>query len=423
MSGLAVEAESGPSPAAGPSVKGNGRRRTREDTGQLSFEDLLWAVPEAPSVVEPESVSIPVAAGVEVPITRNYRITDGDRLGKGNQKAKFRDNIRAIELLRKLETEVRAATTEEQAALVKYTGWGGMPQAFDYANSSWDKEYEELEKLLTEDEYDSARASTLNAHYTSPDVIRFMYAVLGRMGFKGGRVLEPSLGIGYFLCLMPEEMVLNGRLSGIELDSISGRIAKQLCPDADIRVMGFENARFPVNFFDLVVSNVPFGDYKLHDPLYRKHKFSIHEYFFAKSLDLVRPGGIVAFITSRYLMDRKDPYVRKYIYERADLLGAVRLPCTAFKEIANTEVTSDIVFLRKREEGGIPGDGDWLEAVPCEIGDSKDAHINEYFVKNPHMMLGNLAWECGMYGRYDLSLKPDGRDLPDALEEIGRAHV
>ena len=424
MPGLAIEAENGPSQAtspkaAGPAAKGNGKRRVREDAGQLSFEDLLWSVPETPCVVDP--VPMPVAAHDDRPAIGNYRITDRDQLGKGNQKAKFRDNIRAIELLRKLETEGRTATHEEQAVLVKYTGWGGMPQAFDYVNSSWEKEYEELEKLLTEEEYDSARASTLNAHYTSPDVIRFMYAVLGRMGFKGGRVLEPSLGIGYFLCLMPEEMLSNSRLSGIELESFSGRIAKQLCLDADIRVMGFENARFPMNFFDLVLSNVPFGDYKLHDPLYRKHKFSIHEYFFAKSLDLVRPGGIVAFITSRYLMDRTDSHVRKYIYERADLLGAVRLPCTAFREIANTEVTSDIVFLQKREEGGIPGEGDWLEAVPYEIGDAEDAHINEYFVKNPHMMLGKLAWECGMYGRYDLSLKPDERELPEAL--AGALHL
>ncbi len=416
MSGLVAEAESGPSLAASPTGKGNGKRRLKGSTDQLSFEDLLWALPETSGIVEP--ASMPVVACDQPTISGNYRITDKDQLGKGNQKAKFKDNISAIELLRKLEAEGRNATTEEQSVLVKYTGWGGMPQAFDYANSAWEEEYEELEKLLTEEEYDSARASTLNAHYTSPDVIRFMYAVLGRMGFKGGRFLEPSLGIGYFLCLMPDEMLSNSRLSGIELDSLSGRIAKQLCPDADIRVMGYESARFPVNFFDLAVSNVPFGDYKLHDPLYRKHKFSIHEYFFAKSLDLVRPGGIVAFITSRYLMDRRDASVRNYIYEKADLLGAVRLPCTAFKEIANTEVTSDIVFLRKREEGGIPGDGDWLEVVPCEVGDSEDVHINAYFMKNPHMMLGKLAWECGMYGRYDLSLKPDGRLLTEALNEV-----
>ncbi len=416
MSGLVAEAESGLSLVASPTGKGNGKRRLKGSADQLSFEDLLWAPPETLCLVEP--ASMPVVACDQPTISGNYRITDKDQLGKGNQKAKFRDNIRAIELLRKLEAGGRNATTEEQSVLVKYTGWGGMPQAFDYANVAWEQEYEELDKLLTEEEYDSARASTLNAHYTSPDVIRFMYAVLGRMGFKGGRFLEPSLGIGYFLCLMPDEMLSNSRLSGIELDSLSGRIAKQLCPDADIRVMGFETARFPVNFFDLAVSNVPFGDYKLHDPLYRKHKFSIHEYFFAKSLDLVRPGGIVGFITSRHLMDRTDASVRNYIYEKADLLGAIRLPCTAFKEIANTEVTSDIVFLRKREEGGIPGDGDWLEVVPCEVGDSEDAHINEYFMKNPHMMLGKLAWECGMYGRYDLSLKPDGRALTEALNNV-----
>ncbi len=418
MSGLATEAESVPSRAGSPALKGNGKRRVRDDS-QLSFEDLFWAMPETIIAVEPGY--IPAMVEAEQTIYRNYRITDKDRLGKGNQKAKFRDNIRAIELLRRIETEGRTATTEEQSVLVKYTGWGGMPQAFDYANSAWEAEYDELEKLLTEEEYDLARASTLNAHYTSPDVIRFVYAVLGRMGLKRGRILEPALGIGYFLCLMPEEMASNSRLSGVELDSISGRISRQLCPDTDIKIMGFEAARFPVNFFDLVISNVPFGDYMLHDPLYRKHKFSIHEYFFAKALDLVRPGGMVAFITSRYLMDRTDPSVRKYIYERADLLGALRLPCTAFKEIANTEVTSDIVFLQKRTEGCVPRDGDWIESIPFETGDSECAHINDYFIKNPHMMLGKLVWECGMYGRYDLSLKPDGRTLTEALE--GALHL
>ncbi|MFI5294372.1 MAG: DEAD/DEAH box helicase family protein [Thermodesulfovibrionales bacterium] len=399
------------------------KRRNKPIESQLSFEDLLGGlltVPATTITTPPAATPVPATApAVKTPVSRNYHITDKDLLGVGNIKSKYRDNVTAIGLLKELEGQNCTATPEEQAVLVKYVGWGGMPQAFDRWNDDWDKEYEELKGLLTEEEYESAETSTLNAHYTSATVIEFMYDAIERLGVKGGRFIEPALGIGHFFGLMPEALHAHSKLSGVELDSISGRIAKQLHPDADIRISGFENCRFPRNFFDVAISNVPFGDYKIHDPAYNKHKFSIHEYFFAKALDIVRPGGIVAFITSRYLMDKKDTKTRKYIAERADLLGAVRLPSSAFKKNANTEVTADILFFQKREAGAVPAAINWTEIVPFPMGkDECDAEINEYFAQRPQLMLGKLIWATGMYGRYDVELAPDKRDLKDALAGV-----
>ncbi|MEB3103037.1 DEAD/DEAH box helicase family protein [Ferviditalea candida] len=333
----------------------------------------------------------------------NYRITD-DELGHGGAKTKFKWNTEAIRLLNELEQEQRQATTDEQAVLARYVGWGGIPQAFDEANTQWAAEYAELKALLEPDEYASARASTLNAHYTSPTVIKAMYDCLETMGFCSGNILEPSCGIGNFFGLVPESFK-DSRLFGVELDSITGRIAKQLYPQASIAVSGYEQTNLPDSFFDLAIGNVPFGGYGVADKRYDKHKFLIHDYFFAKTLDKVRPGGIIAFITSKGTMDKQNPVVRKYIAERAELLGAVRLPSNAFLANAGTEVTADILFLQKRDRMIAVSEQTevWLSLAETADG----VPVNSYFATHPDMVLGTMAFDDRMYGnRQETSCKP-----------------
>ena len=340
----------------------------------------------------------------------NFRITD-DHLGEGGAKLKYARNIEAIRTLFKLEQEHRGATAEEQQVLSQYVGWGGLADAFDSGKDSWAKEYVELKGLLSEDEYAAARSSTLNAHYTSPTVIRGIYDAVERMGFRSGNILEPSLSVGNFFGMLPDSMA-DSRLYGVELDSITGRIAKMLYPQADITVAGFETTDRR-DFYDLAVGNVPFGNYKINDKAYNKLGFSIHNYFFAKAIDQVRPGGIVAFVTSRYTMDSKDSTARKHMAERADLLGAIRLPNNAFRANAGTDVVSDIIFLQKRDR---PADiePDWVQLGKTEDGFA----INQYFVDHPEMVLGELTAESTQYGREELTVVPiEGAVLADQLAE------
>ena len=339
------------------------------------------------------------AQEVSVPVPCNFIITD-DRLGEGGPKTKFRMNMEAITVLRQVEAENRVATPAEQQILSKYAGWGGIPDAFEPDKAGWEKEYQELKAALTPEEYDSARTSVLNAHYTSPVVIKAMYQAVGSMGFTSGNILEPACGVGNFFGLLPEEMS-ESKLYGVELEGISGRIAKLLYPNAQIHITGYEKAGFPDDFFDLAIGNVPFGQYQVNDPEYNKLGFSIHNYFLAKSLDKVRPGGILAFITTRYTMDSKDTDVREYLAERADLLGAVRLPNNAFKANANTEVVSDILFLQKRDT---PADEipDWVHTEENADG----FIINNYFLNHPEMVLGTPSSESTQYGRQDYTVVP-----------------
>ena len=345
---------------------------------------------------------MPEAAG-------NFHITD-DNLGVGGPKQKFARNIEAIQTLRTLEQEHRGATAEEQQVLAQYVGWGGLADAFDPNKENWSAEYTQLKELLTEEEYAAARASTLNAHYTSPVVIRAIYNAVEKMGFQSGNILEPSMGIGNFFGMLPDSMA-SSRLYGVELDSITGRIAQKLYPQADITVAGFETTDRR-DFYDLAVGNVPFGQYKVNDKAYNKLGFSIHNYFFAKAIDQVRPGGVIAFVTSRYTMDSKDSTARKYMAERADLLGAIRLPDNAFKANAGTEVVSDIIFLQKRDR---PAD---IEPAWVQLGQTEDGFsINQYFVSHPEMVLGNLELESTQYG-HDLTVAPiEGANLADQLTE------
>ena len=352
--------------------------------------------------VEPERSTLELAG--------NFHITDDD-LGVGGPKQKFARNIEAIRTLFKLEEEHRGATAEEQQVLSQYVGWGGLADAFDPSKDSWAKEYTELKGLLSEDEYAAARASTLNAHYTSPTVIRGIYDAVERMGFQSGNILEPSMGVGSFFGMLPTSMA-DSRLYGVELDSITGRIAKKLYPQADITVAGFETTDRR-DFYDLAVGNVPFGNYKVNDKAYNKLNFSIHNYFFAKAIDQVRPGGIVAFVTSRYTMDSKDSTARKHMAERADLLGAIRLPNNAFRANAGTDVVSDIIFLQKRDRP-IDHEPDWVQLGKTEDGFA----INQYFVDNPEMILGELTAESTQYGREELTVAPiEGANLADQLAE------
>jgi N12 class adenine-specific DNA methylase len=349
---------------------------------------------------------------------RNYRITAEDQLGAGSLKQKARDNFAAIELIRRLDVSGREATDEERRVLVKYVGWGGIPQAFaDFGPEEWRSEREQLKSLLTPTEYESARASTLNAHYTSATVIGGIYDALERLGFTGGRVLEPALGIGHFFGLMPGEMAARSRLTGIELDPLTARIARHLYPDADIRAQGFETAKLVEGSFNLAISNVPFGDYKLRDPRFDDRNFLIHDYFFAKGLEQVRPGGLMVFITSKGTLDKVNSGLRSYLSDKADLLGAIRLPNTAFKQNANTEVTTDIIFLRKLAGGEKPGGPPWQKLSEHVNGDGVGFQINEYFASNPHMMLGSMALEGTMYRANEAALVPDGRNLTVALRD------
>ena len=340
----------------------------------------------------------------------NFHITD-DHLGEGGAKQKYARNIEAIRTLFQLEQEHRGATAEEQQVLSQYVGWGGLSDAFDPDKGNWAKEYTELKGLLSEDEYAAARSSTLNAHYTSPTVIRGIYDAVERMGFHSGNILEPSMGVGNFFGMLPDSMA-DSRLYGVELDSITGRIAKKLYPQADITVAGFETTDRR-DFYDLAVGNVPFGQYKVNDKAYNKLGFSIHNYFFAKAIDQVRPGGVVAFVTSRYTMDSKDSTARKHIAERADLLGAIRLPNNAFRANAGTDVVSDIIFLQKRDR---PADiePDWVQLGKTEDGFA----INQYFADRPEMVLGVLSTESTQYGREELTVAPiEGANLADQLAE------
>ena len=340
----------------------------------------------------------------------NFHITDDD-LGVGGPKQKFARNIEAIRTLFKLEEEHRGATAEEQKVLSQYVGWGGLADAFDPGKDNWAKEYAELKGLLSEDEYAAARSSTLNAHYTSPTVIRSIYDAVERMGFHSGNILEPSMGVGNFFGMLPDTMQ-DSRLYGVELDSITGRIAKKLYPQADITVAGFETTDRR-DFYDLAVGNVPFGQYKVNDKAYNKLGFSIHNYFFAKAIDQVRPGGIVAFVTSRYTMDSKDSTARKHMAERADLLGAIRLPNNAFRANAGTDVVSDIIFLQKRDRP-IDHEPDWVQLGKTEDGFA----INQYFADHPEMVLGVLSTESTQYGREELTVAPlEGTSLADQLAE------
>ena len=341
---------------------------------------------------------------------RNFRITD-EHLGEGGAKAKCRANIEAIQLLKYLERNGFQASPEQQVKLSGYVGWGGIPEVFDESKPDWSKEYAELKALLTPEEYEAARGSTLNAHYTSPAVIRAIYGALGNMGFEGGRILEPSMGVGNFFGLLPENMA-NSQLYGVELDSITGRIAKQLYPKADITVAGFETTNRP-GFFDLAVGNVPFGQYQVHDPEYDRLGFSIHNYFASKMLDQVRPGGIVAFVTSRYTLDAKDESVRRYLAERGELLGAIRLPNNAFRANAGTDVVSDIIFLQKREAPAMELP-DWVHVGTTPEGFT----VNRYFIDHPDMVLGTPTAESTQYGRQDYTVAPiEGADLSELLHE------
>lgn len=346
----------------------------------------------------------------------NFRITD-DELGVGGAKAKFRANMAAINLLKELEFEGLQASPEQQEILSRYVGWGGLADAFDENKPNWADEFAELYATLSPEEYAAARASTLNAHYTSPTVIKAIYEAVGNMGFQTGNILEPAMGVGNFFGLLPQEMQ-GSRLYGVELDSITGRIAKQLYPKADITVAGFETTDRR-DFFDLAIGNVPFGQYQVNDRAYNKLGFSIHDYFFAKTLDQVRPGGVIAFVTSRYTMDKQSPEVRKYIARRAELLGAIRLPNNTFKANAGTEVVSDIIFLQKRDRP-IDIEPDWVH-----LGENEDGFsINQYFIDNPEMVLGRQTSESTQYGRQDFTVEPyEDLDLATqlryAIQNIG----
>ena len=353
--------------------------------------------------------------GEPEPPAQNFRITDDD-LGVGGAKAKFRMNMDAINLLKELEFDGRQATPEQQEVLSRYVGWGGLADAFDETKENWKNEFAELYATLSPEEYAAARASTLNAHYTSPTVIRAIYDAVENMGFQTGNILEPSMGVGNFFGMLPESMA-SSKLYGVELDSLTGRIAKQLYPKADITVAGFETTDRK-DFFDLAVGNVPFGQYQVNDRAFDKLGFSIHNYFFAKALDQVRPGGVVAFVTSRYTMDAKDSAARKYIAQRADFLGAIRLPNNAFKANAGTEVVSDIIFLQKRDRP-IEIEPDWVH-----LGENADGFaINSYFVDHPEMVLGRQTSESTQYGKQDFTVEPYegldlGTQLSDAIQNI-----
>ena len=375
----------------------NALRQEEQDEPELSDEELDKLPISA--VVDGEVQTFPDAAALDESLNAepvpeaagNFHITD-EHLGEGGAKQKYARNIAAIRTLFQLEQEHRGATVEEQEVLSQYVGWGGLADAFDPSKDSWAKEYAELKGLLSEDEYAAARSSTLNAHYTSPTVIRSIYDAVERMGFHSGNILEPSMGVGNFFGMLPDSMA-DSRLYGVELDSITGRIAQKLYPEANIKVAGFETTDRR-DFYDLAVGNVPFGNYKVNDKAYNKLNFSIHNYFFAKAIDQVRPGGIVAFVTSRYTMDSKDSTARKHMAERADLLGAIRLPNNAFRANAGTDVVSDIIFLQKRDRP-IDHEPDWVQ-----LGESEDGFaINQYFADHPEMVLGVPSTESTQYGR------------------------
>ena len=347
----------------------------------------------------------------------SYRIAEADRLGEGGPKQKFQLNLKAIRQLRALEVEARPATNDEKAVLVKYVGWGAMPQVFDGFNPLWLEQREALRKELTKEEYEFARSTTLNAHYTSPIVIGAMYRALERFGFQGGRILEPASGIGHFIGLMPEEVLRRSTVTGIEIDPLTARIAKALYPDSDIRAQPFEQSKLADGFYDLAISNVPFGDYTVHDPRWNSYKFPIHDYFFAAALEKVRPGGLVMFITSRGTMDKLDSGLREVLSTQGELLGAIRLPNDAFKRNAGTEVTTDIVILRKLHAGEPPTGPAWNEVADHNNDLGENFTINEYFAARPEMMLGRMRLSGRMYRDNEPTLESDKRDLGEALAQ------
>ena len=446
-----VQAEEAPDVAIGTVIDWNGRKYEVESIGEISGDVSMRDVtfhsevgfpinrveklhtvrewlkeqptqeaeqpteqPLAPAWEQPKEVKL---KSIVLDLTQpriekhNYRITN-DELGYGGAKAKYQMNVSAIRTLQTIEAERRLATPEEQEILSKYVGWGGVADAFDETKDNWRAEYAELKGLLTESEYSSARESTLNAHYTSPTVIKAIYECVANMGFTTGNVLEPSCGIGNFFGLVPESMS-KSKLYGIELDSITGRIAKQLYQNANIAVQGYEDSFLPDSFFDLAVGNVPFGNYGVSDKRYDKNHFMVHDYFFAKTLDKVRPGGIIAFVTSSGTMDKKNSAVRKYIAQRAELLGAVRLPNNAFLQNAGTQVVADILFLQKRDRA-IETEPEWVH-----LGKSAEGFtINQYFVDNPDMVLGQLTGESTQYGRQECTCAPiAGADLSEQLRD------
>lgn len=386
------------------------------------------------AAVEAALAAAAAQTAAQVPYQRNqgdYVISDSDGIGSGTLKEKCRANIEAIKLLKRLEAEDRPATPEEQAILVKYTGWGALAKAFEHPSvwnkTGWETEHAELRALLDEEEWRSARATTPNAHYTSPEIIKGMWQALEEMGFEGGTVLEPAAGVGHFFGLCPPELTGNTTRVGVEIDSLSARLAAKIYPNATIHQTGFENAPLPNDFFDLVVSNVPFGDYGVYDPDFKGPKKylsrSIHNYFFAKALRKVKPGGVVAFVTSRYTMDAEDPKVRAYLASQADLLGSIRLPNNAFRENAGTEVTTDIIFLRRRADGDTPGDASWTQAEPTPMTDPKsgqvsDHPLNAYYAQHPEMMLGTMEVSGTMYyGRHPQLVPIPGQDLNTGMQQ------
>ncbi|MFR9201535.1 MAG: SNF2-related protein [Candidatus Gastranaerophilaceae bacterium] len=392
-------------PEHDPSVMSEEERLVLEHEGRAALSEMGEFVPDPDDAISQAEIDEPFAP---LPPEENFRILDDD-LGKGGAKEKFWRNIKAIATLKQIESENRNATPEEQHILSQYVGWGGLADAFDPDKAGWRAEYDELKGVLTPEEYAAARASTLNAHYTSPTVIRAIYDAVESMGFQTGNILEPSMGVGNFFGMLPESMK-SSRLYGVELDSITGRIAKQLYPKADITVAGFETTDRK-DFFDLAVGNVPFGQYQVSDRAFDKLGFSIHNYFFAKALEQVRPGGVVAFVTSRYTMDAKDSAARKYIAQRADFLGAIRLPNNAFRANAGTDVVSDIIFLQKRDRP-IDIEPEWVHLGANAGGFA----INQYFIDHPEMVLGRQTSESTQYGRQDFTVAPiEGADLAEQL--------
>ena len=404
------ERENGVNPVAPPDLSGQPVSR-EGDTITIGNGNPIHGIDITVSDEEYKTIQRVIPEPSPALPLQNFHITNME-LGEGGAKAKFRRNMDAIHLLKELESDGRQATSEEQETLSQYVGWGGLADAFDQTKDAWAEEFQELYAALSPEEYSSARASTLNAHYTSPVVIRAIYDAVASMGFHSGKILEPACGVGNFFGMLPDTMS-ESKLYGVELDSISGRIAKQLYPLANIKVAGFETTNYQ-NYFDLAVGNVPFGNYRVNDPDYNKLGFAIHNYFFAKTLDAVRPGGLIAFVTSRYTMDSKNSAARRYIAQRAEFLGAIRLPQTAFRANAGTDVVSDILFLQKREYP-IVTDPEWVNLNQTEDGFT----INEYFVSHPEMVLGQLTSKSTQYGREECTVIPiPGADL---AQQLGQA--
>jgi N12 class adenine-specific DNA methylase len=423
-----VSAENGPGTGGKGTTSGDASGRRGKDQGRdgSAHERIDVAaglsagagraggMGDDPGTLHPSSTGRAVAANSD-----NYRISRADKIGVGGLKQKFRQNVAAIETLRRIEAENRAASPEEKAILVKYVGWGGTPQVFaEVPPKDWIQEHAQLAQLLSKDEFESARASTLNAHYTAPEVIQAMYAAVEQLGFQGGRILEPSCGLGHFIGLMPEKMHAQSPITGIELDSVTARLAQKLYPGGDIRQSAYEDAELTDGAFDLAISNVPFGDYQPYDKKFNTFKFPIHDYFFAASMERLRPGGLMAFITTKGTLDKKAGFLRRYVAKQADLVTAIRLPNTAFKGNANTEVTTDIVILQKRLPGQAPAGPAWEKSITYKNEKGEEMLLNEYFVARPEQMLGRMALEGSMYGGNEAALISDGRDLADALQEV-----